>query len=49
MEHVEGSADALALLVAADNLEDRSLGLSVNGDEVMLIVNLDTIALSNLN
>jgi hypothetical protein len=48
MQHVVGHADALTLVVAADGLENHSLGLGVNGDEVVLVVHLDAIAIGNL-
>jgi hypothetical protein len=48
MQHVVRHADSLTLVVAADSLENRSLGLGVNGDEVVLVVHLDAVALGNL-
>jgi hypothetical protein len=48
MQHVVGHADALTLVAAADDLENRSLGLGVNGDEVVLVVHLDAMAIGNL-
>src|SRR6266481_8713521 len=48
MQHVVGHAEPLTLVVAADDLENRSLGLGVYGDEVVLVVHLDAVALGNL-
>src|ERR1700680_2062673 len=48
MQHVIRHADVLTLAVAADDLEERGLGFGVNGDEVVLVVHLDAVALGNL-
>ena len=48
MQHVIRHADALTLAVTADDLEERGLGFGVNGDEVVLVVHLDAVALCNL-
>ena len=48
VQHVVGHADPLTLVVATDGLEDRGLGLSINGDQVVLVLHIDAVALGNL-